>query len=411
MLSRTAAKRILKMIVTAPLALLLFAFAAIQFQQRLFRYRAEHLLADFQSIRLHQSTWSDAQALMHRWGAWGHYNGQCSASDCAYTIKLSDVVSNLFYRSHSERAERFLGHVVPLYEKLGGRVDILVVHFIVQDRTIWRSSVWLRLQVPPHAAKDDDHGYLLLLSARASDSLHRSEHGPWILGNEEQLAQHPDYKAGRPGGCEICMSAEVTFTPFTAPSEIKTLTAYDLSCLTRYRPCLTLPDVLPVARDWHFYPSVEKDPEPPLETGPPKPCDIPLFTLGRDATHVMVVDVISVQTRKESQFSNRSSDRNIETAKIHVLHTLKGIAPWAPQEVVDATPQPFDFNFPKQAAEHFERGKKYIVLSTAEPSENEIYLNRCGVFEDSPLVRSELQKGFAQNDTLRHNEEFGSLFW
>src|SRR5580692_8301208 len=87
--------RILRAVCLSTLALLLVAFASVQIEQHLLRHRAERLLADFQSIRLHQSTWADAQTLMTRWGAWGHYDGQCSAADCAYTITLADPLNRL----------------------------------------------------------------------------------------------------------------------------------------------------------------------------------------------------------------------------------------------------------------------------------------------------------------------------
>jgi hypothetical protein len=54
------------------LSLVLIAFLAVQIQQRMLRWRAERLLAEIHQTRLYQSTWADAQQLMHRWGAWGH---------------------------------------------------------------------------------------------------------------------------------------------------------------------------------------------------------------------------------------------------------------------------------------------------------------------------------------------------
>ena len=44
------------------------------------RWRAEQLLADMHQIRLYQTTWADAQRLMHHWGAWGQYDGPCTTS-------------------------------------------------------------------------------------------------------------------------------------------------------------------------------------------------------------------------------------------------------------------------------------------------------------------------------------------
>jgi hypothetical protein len=65
--------RVLRFAGLAALAIVLLIFVAVQFQQRLLRWRAERLMADMHQIRLYQSTWGDAQRLMHRWGAWGHY--------------------------------------------------------------------------------------------------------------------------------------------------------------------------------------------------------------------------------------------------------------------------------------------------------------------------------------------------
>src|SRR5215469_15332375 len=74
------------------LFLVLLAFLAVQIQQRTLRWRAERLLADMHQIRLYQSTWADAQRLMHRWGAWGHYDGSCTGASCTYKIELDNSI-------------------------------------------------------------------------------------------------------------------------------------------------------------------------------------------------------------------------------------------------------------------------------------------------------------------------------
>ena len=59
--------RILRVAGLAALAVVLLTFAAVQYQQWMLRWRAERLMADMHQIRLYQSTWADAQRLMHRW--------------------------------------------------------------------------------------------------------------------------------------------------------------------------------------------------------------------------------------------------------------------------------------------------------------------------------------------------------
>jgi hypothetical protein len=91
--------RILRVACLAALAVVLMTFAAVQFQQRLLRWRAERLMADMHQIRLYQSTWADAQRLMHRWGAWGHYDGSCTAESCRYEIEIGDPIYGFNPRS------------------------------------------------------------------------------------------------------------------------------------------------------------------------------------------------------------------------------------------------------------------------------------------------------------------------
>lgn len=45
------------------------------------------LTVQFQQIRLYQSTWADAQRLMHAGERGGHYDGSCTAQSCKYEIE------------------------------------------------------------------------------------------------------------------------------------------------------------------------------------------------------------------------------------------------------------------------------------------------------------------------------------
>jgi|SRR5271156_3603101 len=88
---------------------------------------------------------------------------------------------------------------------------------------------------------------------------------------------------------------------------------------------------------------------------------------------------------------------------------LKEPAPWLPGAIVST-------NFlywlngasPSSEDEHLVPGKRYIVFAIGNDERHDIVtkdsplrFDRCGVLEDTPEIRSELEKGFAQNDTLR----------
>ena len=91
MTSRKWAVRIVRLAGVVVVSLVLITFLTVQIQQRMLRWRAERLLADMHQIRLYQSTWADAQRLMHSWGAWGHYDGNCTAASCKYEIEMDSI--------------------------------------------------------------------------------------------------------------------------------------------------------------------------------------------------------------------------------------------------------------------------------------------------------------------------------
>jgi hypothetical protein len=65
------------------------------------------------------------------------------------------------------------------------------------------------------------------------------------------MTLHPNYLISRPGGCEICISGYVHFTPYADPGDIRRLMQLNLSCLTRIHPCLDQNDIMPAA--WKQY--------------------------------------------------------------------------------------------------------------------------------------------------------------
>ena len=83
--------RLCKRVLTSLLVIYLVLLAAVQISQRITRRRAEHLLSDLRGLRLERSSWSDAQAMMQRWGRWGAYEGTCDANHCVYDIRFDSA--------------------------------------------------------------------------------------------------------------------------------------------------------------------------------------------------------------------------------------------------------------------------------------------------------------------------------
>jgi hypothetical protein len=61
----------LAFIAIAVLGLLIAPFVAVQIQERIFRHRAEQLLADMRSLMLHKANLKETQAICNRWTAGG----------------------------------------------------------------------------------------------------------------------------------------------------------------------------------------------------------------------------------------------------------------------------------------------------------------------------------------------------
>jgi hypothetical protein len=242
------------------LSLVLIAFLSVQMQQRTLRWRAERLSRDMHQIRLYQSTWADAQRLMHRWGAWGYYDGSCMAASCKYEIELDSV------DRYNQRVPRqawmiwLLRHDrLNLYQWFGGRLSVFRASFTVHDGTIWRESAAMAVSVPGRRMrKENDFDWTLIIGAGSYQRLRGTlNDGMHItMGSDDQLARHPYYKVWRPSGCKVlCQMVEVYYSTRTPPAEIERLTSYDFSCFTRFKPCARIVDLLPVAEEWHTYDS------------------------------------------------------------------------------------------------------------------------------------------------------------
>jgi hypothetical protein len=264
----------------------------------------------------------------------------------------------------------------------------------VQDGTIWRTRTYVQIAVAPKLLDKDDYGYLLLVDAKSLQALRRSQSGGWVLGGEDLPPEYPYYKVGSPSGCEGCVDAEITYSTRTPQVEIVRLTSFDFSCLTRLISCKEPEDLMPAARQENHYnypdPNLHDDLIPPPSR---EFCNGLLWAEARDTGTVLIVDTISVSERKGYYGP-------YAMAKVRAVSYLKGTVRWPVGSILNVS------------AEGMVPGKGYVVLPSEDPygkpvryeDESEIDPVRCGVQEDTPENRRELEKGFAQNDNLRGPE-------
>jgi hypothetical protein len=206
------------------------------------------------------------------------------------------------------------------------------------------------------------------------------------------------------------MALDITYSTTAPQNQIRQLTSFDLSCITRWKPCLFPEDILPAARPWHiYYPNDRQITELPE---PPRPCEVPVWALGRDAISVLSVDVLSSATGE-----GRYAGSLDELARVRLVEILKGQAPWSRNVTLLANPYAGDqINPSLDPPEHLKPGNRYLLLVTYHLEDLDhnhlpvppelidglpgIRLDRCGVLDDTPQNRAELARGFTQNDNL-----------
>jgi hypothetical protein len=379
-------------------------------QNYFFRQRAERLMADFQTLKLRETRWPDAERLINRWGKFGGYKGDCTAFFCRYSVILeSPMTWTESLMSAEERRYHFAfptaSPLVALFEILGGRAATVRTTFVVQDEIVVRKSAVFIYNVPPGTYLRD--GYSLIVTSRAASRL--SDYSGWPLTASDQFVNHPHYVVTKPGGCTFCLMANVTFTPDAPEAEMRRLTTFNLDCLTRLMPCRYLENIYPAAEEWHLYDGTYGGRPAPheasyLETVHPLGCRVPLFVRGREADQILSVTAV-----EESQV--RRPDEVVETAKVRLGSILKGSTEHKPGEMIDVTARSWDGYTPLEIETPLTPGQHFLLLPLfPEEKSRPLDLERCLVLPDTPEIRAQLQQGIAENDSLRSPDPNSMLF-
>ena len=265
---RTSWGRALRVVGLAVLVLVAGLAVYVQIQQHILRWRAERLLVDIREIQMGKSTWADAQRLMTRWGAWGGWQGSCTAKRCDYQIVIGDSLSASLI--HYQWLEEYYGW-------LGARGEAVVGGFLVRDGIVWGKDFEMELDVR------NLHGDYYTLMARAT-SVSRFSNEPDL-----RLIRHPEYYVGMPDACEVCKAIYARFTPFADAGIVRGLmTDINLDCLTRFFPCVNEADAMPATWKQVMAERSQRFDRRLIES-----CRFPMELLGRDSRYVAVADVVS----------------------------------------------------------------------------------------------------------------------
>jgi hypothetical protein len=232
---------------------LVFALIAGQVEQRVFRRRATLLLTEIQSLKLGTTPWHEAQGQFEHWGTNEKHNDQCNEQQCSLEITLIEPVYNFIWTNRvfvnlddylrwrlklTYDTGPFVRLEVALlraYLVMGGRPAKVIAKVGMLGGTVWSKGFQTSIEAQWYVDE-----FTELISNVESISYQR----------DPQLALHPDYVIDRQSGC--CADVGyVRFTPQADPNDVHRLMQFDLSCLTRIRPCLDQSDIMPVA--WKQY--------------------------------------------------------------------------------------------------------------------------------------------------------------
>jgi len=226
------------------------AFAFVQFQQHLLRWRAERLLADIHSIQMGKSNWQDAQRLITRWGRWGAWQGECSPRRCDYQIVMEDAfhvipiyqMPNLEIREEGNQRFAFLRRP---YYWLGGRFAWVDARIQVRNGIIWTKTFDVGIHESSNIPFENDDDYALSGSGWAYTNYRNND----LLPGREYDVIHPP--------CSGCKSLDVEYTPLADPAMVNRLLDFRLSCLTSIVKCRQPSQLMPSA--WTVYNQMNKE--------------------------------------------------------------------------------------------------------------------------------------------------------
>jgi hypothetical protein len=336
----------------------------VQIQQRILRWRAERLLADMRELQSHKSSWTDAQKIMRRWGAWGSYEGSCTAEKCEYRIVIMDTLStSVWVHLDQYPMLRFLFWPLTI---LGEKSAFVEASLHIESGIVIKSSFRL-------------HADGLIETATAVNDF-----VPYEFRAERML--HPEYWIGKNGGCTGCIQFETGFTPLAGRSKIRELTDFNFSCITRWTACTREADVLPAA--WKQY----QDESAKLrdQWDAIGDCKVPLEFYGSEGYNIAVADVIS---RQGPMASGGNTDWS---ASLRIVRNLKGQLPWPQNEALTASESGEGEEIHGWGSIDMLAGKRYILFGELQEDQSgrkALVLDNCGVVPYNEQNLSAIQRG------------------
>ena len=291
-------------------------WAAAEGRQWLFRHRAQRLLAEIKALDLNRSTWSDAQGLMHRWGRWGQWYGDCNAQNCQYTVNMDDQLPDapqFVYEDGLHVIARLLDHV-------GLRSSEASASFNVTHGVVTNKSFRMDVGLPFRDWGVPNGTYWPLLEAQVSEAA-------------TLRYDNPHYRASRPNHAFVQrrILRDASFTPEESLEEQTALMDFHLDCVTHWSPCRSRAELLPRAEEefqaeTDYWRRQERDGKETEDNNRFTPTCFPTVQIrAREEHDVLVGDVVRASVVQAPADDN--PDHTVWMIDVRLVKLLKGKAP------------------------------------------------------------------------------------
>ncbi len=295
-------RRIVRYVGLAVAGLVLALFLAVQRQQWVLRRQAEQLHAEIVALQMHPGTFADVQRMEREWGKFGHWDGECTARNCIYRIRMADWLGRRAVARHWD-----IDWLLRPYSLLGGRIVFVDANVRVLNNRMWGEDFRLTAYTP-YNWKLGKYYFGLFVSLKGSPRLFAP--GDMIYNS----ALEKGYRDGFEAFCTGCVGAEISVTPQTRAADVRWLTRINFDCVNKWNACRTEDDLIPEA--WARHHSLEfrgPNEHEPFET--PNLRSASIRNLGREVDEAAIVEMVRLTPDKESP--------EVKSADVRILERLK----------------------------------------------------------------------------------------
>lgn len=370
--------KVLAFLAIAVLGLLLAPFVAVQIQERIFRHRAEQLLADMRLLMTHRASWAEIQAVFKRWDPQGT---PCSGGFCSLEGDSSDlrlIGNSMMGPAESLSPKPWLWPF--LYRIIGGRLVHIFATARAEASRLPSIHVGLMLGTSRRQAFPDYQ----LAGAVSSGTKFSVLDVWWGLTLHSNYIIADQWPRWHPGKAIV----QAMFGPAADPTDIDRLMNFNLSCLTRWVPCGRPEELMPTVS------AQDTSEEPHLNSARMDHVCGPyiIALMARDAQYTGMVEISGVRITQPE----RNGGKHFMT--VRMIRRLNAGNDWKTGEsreveIYDANTYLNATSFPPEVR----TGNRFIILADSAFSGGDFYIERCGAVPLSPANLELVQNAIAGN--------------